>query len=273
MPQVFAIDLQPGEVRAPKADINLLMLSYQHGERGDRYVKGRKQPGDPEIQASQLQVRVGHTFEAADYPAIVYMQTPVGYVHPEGALSGFKGDSGVGDTTFLMAFWPYANHEASSYLATGIYLTLPTGSYDHARQFNVGQNRYNAAWQVAYQSALSENVHWMAAFDTVWFGDNDEFGAQRRTLSQKALHTGQMSLQYIISPRYSLGAAYFYTKGGETHVDEVCRDDMLKLQRYQLTAAANFSFGRIMLQYGADLKTENGFIEDSRWILRYMRLF
>lgn len=113
----------------------------------------------------------------------------------------------------------------------------------------------------------------MAAFDTAWFGDNDAFGAQRKTLSQAAMHTTQIGLQYILSTRYSVGATYFYTAGGETRVDEVRRDDRAELQRYQMTAAANFSFGRITLQYGADIKTNNGFIEDCRYILRYTKVF
>lgn len=273
IPQSLAIDLQPGEIRAPKPDSNLLMLTYQHSERGSRYLHGEKQLGEPEIQASQLQIRAGRSFEIKEYPAFLYMQTPIGYVHPEGSLSNNQGDSGIGDTTFLLAFWPYAQHKTGSYFATGAYLTIPTGSYNHERVFNVGQNRYNVALQAAYQSTITEDLHWMAAFDTVWFTDNDKFGARSQTLSQDALYTSQMGLQYIINPRYSLGATYFYTKGGETSIDDVRRDDILKLQRYQLTATANFSFGRIMLQYGEDLKTENGFIENSRWTLRYIRLF
>lgn len=271
--QVFAIDLQPGEINAPKSDVNLIMLSYQHSERGDRYVQGDQQAGRPEITSSQLQVRLGRSFEMAESPAFFYVQTPMGYVHPDGSLSTQKGDSGLGDTTFLLALWPYANRETRTYFAAGAYLTLPTGSYDHERTFNVGQNRYNTALQAAYQSPLSDDVNWSAAFDTVWFGDNDEFGHQRKKLSQRAIHTAQVGLQYILSARYSVGFTYFYTAGGETSIDGVARDDKTQLQRYQLTAAANFSFGRITLQYGADHKTENGFIEDSRCILRYSKIF
>lgn len=271
--QVLAIDLQPGEIRAPKPDSNVLMLSYQQSERGDRYLDGDKQAGRPEIHTSQLQVRVGHSFEVAEYPALWYVQTPIGYVHPEGSLSKQQGDSGVGDTTFLLAFWPYTNHESKTYFATGAYLTIPTGSYDHERTFNAGQNRYVAALQAAYQAPLIGNLNWMAAFDTAWFGENDAFGAQRKTLSQAAMHTTQIGLQYILSTRYSVGATYFYTAGGETRVDEIRRDDRAELQRYQMTAAANFSFGRITLQYGADIKTNNGFIEDCRYILRYTKVF
>jgi hypothetical protein len=271
--EAFAIDLQPGEIQALPPDKNLLMLSYQQSERGNRYLHGDKQLGNPEIQSSQLQVRLGRTFEVAEHSAIFYVQTPIGYVHTEGSLSKLDGDSGVGDTSFLLAFWPYANHETKTYFAVGAYLTAPTGSYDHERTFNMGQNRYSTALQAGYQAPLFGSLSWMAAFDTMWFTDNDAFGANRNTLEQKPIYTSQVALQYAINPQYSVAAAYFYTVGGETSVNGIRRDDLTQLQRYQITGAANFSFGRITLQYGGDLKTENGFIEDSRWILRYTKLF
>lgn len=268
-----AIDLQPGELRALKPDTNLSMISYQQSSRGHRYVHGDKQSGNPESQASQLQMRLGRSFEVAEHPAIFYVQIPIGYVHPEGSLSSFEGDSGIGDTTLLLAFWPYANHEAKTYFAVGAYLTAPTGSYDHERSFNMGQNRYSTALQAGYQAPLLGSFSWMAALDAVWFGDNDAFGRYSNTLAQKALYTSQVGLHYSISHRYSVGAACFYTVGGETSVNGMDRDDLTQLQRYQLTGTTNFSFGRITLQYGSEFKTGNGFIEDSRWILRYTKLF
>lgn len=269
----IAIDLQPGEIRAPKPGVNLFLATYQHSERGDYYLHGDKQAGDPEIQSTQYQVRLGRSFEVAEHPAFLYAQTPMGYVHPEGQLSPLEGDAGVGDTTFLLALWPYANHQTQTYLAVGAYFTIPTGSYDHARSFNMGANRYNAALQAGFQSPVVGQLSWMAAVDAVWFGDNDEYGVARNTLEQKALYTAQAGLRYDISPRYSIAAAYFYTAGGETSVNDHYRDDFIQLQRYQLSALANFAFGRITVQYGNDLKTENGFIEDSRLLVRYSILF
>ncbi|MDP1596280.1 MAG: transporter [Methylotenera sp.] len=204
-----AIDLQPGEMRALKPDTNLLMLSYQQSERGDRYIHGSKQLDNPEIQASQLQVRLGYSFKVAEHPAIFYVQTPVGCVHPEGSLSSLEGNSGVGDTALLLAFWPYVNHEAKNYFAVGAYLTAPTGSYNHERSFNMGQNRYSTALQAGYQANLMGAFIWMAAFDTVWFGDNKELGLNNNTLAQKQLYTSQVGLECSITPRYSLGGGLF----------------------------------------------------------------
>jgi hypothetical protein len=249
------------------------MLSYQQSDRSDRYSQGEKQAGNPEIQAAQMQIRLGHAFAIAEHPAIFYAQTPIGYTHPEADLSAANGDSGIGDTTFLLGMWPYANHESKRYFAVGGYLTVPTGSYVAERSFNVGQNRYNAALQIGYQTPLLEALNGVAAFDAVWFADNDAYGATHKNLEQKLLYTSQLGLQYMLTPSYSISATYFYTVGGETSLDGVSRNDITRLQRYQLTGQANFSFGRISLLYGGDLKTENGYIEDSRWLLRYTKLF
>jgi hypothetical protein len=269
----YAIDLNPGDLRPLKPGVNLIMLSYQQSDRSDRYSQGEKQAGNPEIQAAQMQIRLGHAFAIAEHPAIFYAQTPIGYTHPEADLSAANGDSGIGDTTFLLGMWPYANHESKRYFAVGGYLTVPTGSYVAERSFNVGQNRYNAALQIGYQTPLLEALNGVAAFDAVWFADNDAYGATHKNLEQKLLYTSQLGLQYMLTPSYSISATYFYTVGGETSLDGVSRNDITRLQRYQLTGQANFSFGRISLQYGGDLKTENGYIEDSRWLLRYTKLF
>ncbi|MDO9365169.1 MAG: transporter [Methylotenera sp.] len=275
-----AIDLQPGEIRAPKAGLNIVQLSYQVSERGNKYTYGDKQAGEPEIHAAQFQVRVGRSFEIADSPALFYVQTPMGYTHPDGALSKIpsarEGDSGVGDTSFLLAIWPYANREKKTYFALGAYLTLPTGSYSNDRRFafqNMGQNRYSSALQTGYQAPIVGALSWQGAIDAVWFGDNNDRGPTHATYSQKVLYTGQTGLRYDFNSSYAVGATYFYTTGGETSLNGVNQDDVTRLRRYQLTGIANYAFGRITLQYGGDIKTENGFIEDSRWILRYTKPF
>lgn len=277
---VFAIDLQLGEVRAPKVGVNMLQLSYQLSNRGDKYTHGEKQAGEPQIHTSQFQVRVGRSFEIADHPALFFVQTPMGYTHPDGALSKIpstrEGDSGIGDTNFLLAIWPYANRETHTYFGLGAYLTIPSGSYSNDRRFafqNMGQNRYSWALQAGYQAPVVGALSWQGAVDAVWFGDNDDRGPTHATYAQKVLYTGQAGLRYDFSPSYAIGATYFYTTGGETSLNGVNQEDVTRLQRYQLTGIANYSFGRIALQYGADIKTENGFIEGSRWILRYTKLF
>jgi hypothetical protein len=116
----------------------------------------------------------------------------------------------------------------------------------------------------------------MAALDAVWSGKNNDCGVaclNHQNLEQKPLYTLQSGLSYTINPTFSLSSAYFYSVGGETSWDGVSRNNLTQLQRYQVSGIANFSFGRILLQYGGDLETRNGYLEDSRWIVRYIKPF
>jgi hypothetical protein len=127
--------------------------------------------------------------------------------------------------------------------------------------------------QIAFQKRLFDHAHFNFAFATVKFGHNDEFTQNNITLEQRTLHTAQTGAMFNLNSTYSLGAAYFYTVGGENILNNINMDDMTRLQRYQITGMADFSFGRLTLHYGGDIKTENGFFEDCRWIFRYTTRF
>lgn len=268
-----ALDLQPTDVRAPYPGYTALLVSYQHSEFGDSYSHGVKQPGSPRLYGEQTIARLGHSFSLGDYPAYTYVQTATGYLHTGGTLGRLAGDSGLTDTAFVLAFWPYANRANESYFGIAGYLIAPTGSYDAKRAFNLGENRYRYALQSGFQLPLAERLYCVAAVDTVWHGRNGDFGPTHATLERKPLFTGQFALRYDFSQAFSVAANYFHTVGGETSVNGMARDDAMLLKRYQLTAAATLPFGRVTVQYGADLQTENGLIEDKRWLVRYLKAF
>lgn len=274
----YAIDLQPGDIVALPPGLNIIQSTYQISKRGDLYSNDQKVMSTTQLSSSQLQLRYVHTFETATLPSVFYVQTPMGYTHPEKALSTvYKPEAGVGDTTMVYAFWPYVNREEKRYWALGAYLTLPTGHYDLSNGVvNMGSNRFTYALQTGYQMPLGKDVNWMTAIDAVWFGDNTEFRADNRetvnkTLTQEVLYTLQTGLSYDVNPKTTVSATYFYTAGGETARNGVAQADETQLQRYQLSLSSKFSFGKLVLQYGADLSTKNGFIEDSRIIVRYIK--
>ena len=69
----------------------------------------------------------------------------------------------------------------------------------------------------------------------------------------------------------SLG--YFYAVGAESTINGLDQGDISKIHRYQLTGQANYSFGRLTLQYGSEFANENGYIEDHRLVARYTLKF
>ncbi|MDH4226932.1 MAG: transporter [Deltaproteobacteria bacterium] len=269
----YAIDLQPGEIRAPKPGMNIIQASYFLSERGDLYVDKEKQPGNPEIVAQQFLLRYGRSFEIFGHPGVTYVQSSTGYVHPGGSLSKYEGDSGFGDTTLAFGVWPYANQDTKSYVAVAAYLTVPTGSYSHERLFNMGENRYRPALQVGFHAPFIGGLEWMGALDAVWYQTNPDYGSQRKNLAQDALYSGQLGFMYNVTSAFSAAATYFYSAGGETSLDGVGRNDDLRQNRYMLTGIAKFPFGRVTLQYGGDITTRNGFFEKYKLIVRYTKVF
>jgi hypothetical protein len=267
-----AVDLLPGEVRHPDPGVSVMQINHQYSEREDRYINGVRHRGTA-FNAAQFQVRLGHTFKLGEQPAFVYAQLPVGYVHPKGSLSGLQGDSGFGDSLFALAFWPYSNRATETYFGIAGYLLAPTGSYSSQRLFNVGENRWSGALQAGFQKPLSRRLVGMAVIDTSLFGDNDEFGASHATQERKPVVTSQLALRYTINPTFALGANYYRSLGGETRVNGLRQHDRMDLDRYQITLFTTLPVGRLILQYGGDLETENGFKEQSRWGVRYARTF
>jgi hypothetical protein len=266
----IAIDLIPGEIIAPNPGVKKFLVSYQLSERGDYFKNGSRFRPGTKIESEQIQIRLGTSFDLYSLPAFIYTQLPMGNIQPAGILSKLPGDSGTGDVSFLLAVWPYSNRDTGEYLAVGGYLTLPTGSYDARRSsLNMGANRISSALQVGYQRSLARNLEWMTAVDGVWFGKNDDYGLAHVPLRQQNLYSAQNGLRYFISDRYSLAATHFYTQGGETNLNGLDLNDPISLQRWQITGAANFDFGRVTVQYGRDLETKNGYIETNRLIIRY----
>jgi hypothetical protein len=180
------------------------------------------------------------------------------------------------DTTLVFALWPYVDRASKTYMAVAGYLISPTGSYSSDRAFNMGENRYRWAGQIAYQTRIAPDLDWMSAFDTLWFGKNDasrSLANQLGTLEQKALYSAQTGLLYHLNQRYSFAASYFYSEGGETVFKGAAQNNSVKTHRYQLSAIRNTSIGRFTLQYGQDIDN-NATLEDKhRVFLRYTKFF
>ena len=278
----LAIDLLPGDIVAPQPGGRQLLVSYLLSERNDLYRNNVANTGRG-IQSEQVQIRTAWTFEVDKYPAAFTLQLNGGSVQPTGSLSSVSGSSGLGDTTLLFALWPYSNHDKGEYLGLGAYLTLPTGEYQPKAGFNLGANRYSYALQLAYQKSLSSSIQWMTAIDASEFSSNGSYRAPSplpsastqptTTLDQKTLYSLQTGLRYIINDNYSLSAMYFHTVGGEEMINGSDQQNRIDVHRYQLSASTKLPAGRLILQYGGDIKTQNGFYESSRVILRYATQF
>ena len=264
----FAIDLQPGEIKAPLGTFYAAQMSYVYVEKGDKYSHGDKTSDTTNINQNAYLLRLSHAFEVNQTPAVVYAQSSINHLNNN--IQSNTNSNGIGDTTLVFALWPYVDRAKEEYFGIGAYLTLPTGDYDRNRAINIGSNIYQTALQAGYQRKLVDNINWMAALDVTLSGDNKQYYQPRgNKLEKDPLYNFQTGLQYVINPTYSMAMTYFYGVGGETTLDGVDRGDITKTHRYQLTGIGVYNFGRLTLQYGSEFANENSYIEDHRLIARY----
>ena len=265
----FAIDLQPGEIKAPAGSFNAAQMSYVYVEKGDKYTHGSKTSSTSNINQNAFLLRLSHAFEINQIPAIVYAASSINHLENRDVPNAANTNSnGIGDTTLVFALWPYVDRAKEEYLGLATYLTLPTGEYDKNSAVNIGSNVYQTAFQAGYQRKLVNNVNWMSALDVVLAGDNNQFLGNKK-LEKDPLYNFQTGLQYVFNPTYSASVGYFYTVGGESTVNSIDQGNINKIHRYQLTGQGIYNFGRLMLQYGSEFANENSYIEDHRLIARY----
>ena len=265
----FAIDLQPGEIKAPAGTFNAAQMSYVYVEKGDKYTHGSKTSSTSNIKQNAFLLRLSHAFEINQIPAIVYAASSINHLENRDIPNAANTNSnGIGDTTLVFALWPYVDRAKEEYLGLATYLTLPTGEYDKNSAVNIGSNVYQTAFQAGYQRKLIDNVNWMSALDVVLAGDNKQFLGNNK-LEKDPLYNFQTGLQYVFNPTYSASVGYFYTVGGESALNSIDQGNINKIHRYQLTGQGIYNFGRLMLQYGSEFANENSYIEDHRLIARY----
>ena len=263
-----ALDVIPGQGIAPPPDLNLFMASYVDIDFGEIYQQSNRLPG-AELDVDLLLLRYARSFSVGDMPAAAYIQSGFGQSQGKGSLGNQPDSKGIADTAFAFAVWPYADHENGDYLALAGFLSVPTGKYDSNQLINVGKNRYSAILQAGYQARINDDFDYMIATDVQWYADNDDSPLQHKTLKTDPLYSGQISLMYTPSQRTIIAGSLFVNHGAENSLDGVSLNDDVHLERWQVSASQVFPFGKLILQYGGDLNTDNDNYQDHKAILRY----
>lgn len=270
----MAIDIGMEEAIAPRVGLTLVQYGYNVSERGSFYQGGKELAANTEYNTVRQHLRLVRTFDWGGRPSIFYLQLPHLKIETENvALSprfrAADADAGLGDIALVLASWLHNDRQRGHYLALGGYLFVPTGEYNlnntKVVNTNPGGNRYRAALQLAHHLQLTEKVGWMMAFDTLWSGKNPEaymFSPTPVAFRQAPLYSFQTALSYRISQPWRVGAAYFYSVGGEGELGGIKQNDTIRTQRFELSSNLFISpLTRLSVQYGADLKLDNGFKE------------
>ncbi len=246
------------------------MLSISSVETGEKYQNGRNLGLNTRSDVTAIYPRYTRTFTLNDHPAAFYIQPTLSRIRPGGSLAGNDRASGIGDTAAALAYWPYVNSQERRYLTLSGFLVAPTGKYDSNKLINLGQNRYSAALQMAYQAPLTDQLDLMVSADTQWFGENDDYRLTHQKFEQDLLYSAQLSLMYNINSTWMAALSLYHNQGGEGQLNGVDQNDKIDRKRYQLALSKVMPTGKWIFQYGKDANTENGFIEERKAFLRYL---
>ncbi len=282
----LAIDIGITDAIAPRVGLSAVQYGYTSSHRGKFYLNGEPYPLATELNTTRQYLRLSRTFDWGGRPSIFYVQLPYLNIETENValspkLRAVDAGAGVGDLALLLATWLHSDRDNGRYLTVGGYLFVPTGEYNinntKVVNTNPGGNRLRAALQVAHHLQLSEKLGWMMAFDTLWSASNPEtylFSPTPVVQRQAPLHSFQTALSYRLNPQLNVGATYFYSVGGENSLGGVAQRDTTRTQRYEVSS--NYFIlpsVRLTLQYGADVKIENGFKEMQRFSFSITQIF
>jgi hypothetical protein len=243
---------EAGDYTALPPGTNLFLLYALHVTADDVYAAGNRVPlpGDLDLRANISLLRYVRFVKLGNM--ILDPQVIVPIAHQKVGLSG-QTTSGLGDVIFGATLWPIANAETGENLGLTAFISAPTGS-DKNHGFSVSNNRWATDLQVGYIRRLSKD--W--TIDLI--GQTELYGDQRDTgLKKDALVRGFAHLRYFFNPGTYLAATYRHSWGAKETLAGATVATSLNDSYAQLAWASFLSpTTQLMVQYGRDLKVENG---------------
>ncbi|MFW1676949.1 transporter [Pontibacter sp. JAM-7] len=269
-----ALDVDAGDYTALPEGTRLFALYGQYAERDSLQVGNDKVAGDYSLDSEVGILRGVYYTKLGDYIVDPQFLLPFGKLEAKGDLAGLGETDGFGDLILAATVWLVNKPEEREYFGITPFLYLPTGSYDKSDALNLGENRYKLTMQAGYIKGLGEKTTLDLIGDVTFYGDNDDFTADKLTLEQDASYQIQAYLRYNITPTFDLRAGISKSWLGETSVEGIDNDDAAEITKYQLGFGWFFTpTTQLLATYGNDISVDNGFKENTRLNLRLLTLF
>lgn len=266
-------DYFPTDVVPTQYGSTVLAMYYYDRQSDALYSRGKKIV-DSDIDARYIAARFTHGMKVAGYSFSPILVVPWSDIKSEGAFKTILGSkaSGVGDVRIGASFWPIEDKNGPFYLSVGAMLFVPNGQYDSKQKLNFGENRYKASFNVASLVALSKNIRAETIFETVMYGDNDDYVGKK--LTQRPTYAVTENLRYIapfgIQPFLHLQQNY----GGETSINGVNQKDEMKNLRGGVGVSyIKHGWPMMSIRYGEDLSIRSGIKVSKEIVLRVQHAF
>lgn len=268
-----AVSIDAGDYVAAPAGTDLFLLYAQHAESKGLYSNGHKVDGDARLNVDVLMPRYVKFIEVGGHTLDLQVLLPWVRLEGGGSTAALGSASGMGDVILVSTLWLVEDKQARTYFGITPYLYLPTGSYDKNRALNPGENRWKGDLQAVVSQGWGERWTTELSFDVMAHGKNDDY-AGGATMKQKPIFDTQGFLRYHFNPANEVSLKLRYQSGGETRVNGVDQDDALgtwsALATYSRALPGNT---QLLVQAGRDISVDNGFREESRVQLRFLKAF
>ncbi|OTG91772.1 hypothetical protein B9T24_15795 [Acinetobacter sp. ANC 4654] len=268
----YAVDLDAGDYDYAPNGTNLAMLYYQHASRDSLYTGSDKVSDQVELKSDIGIARYVHYMDVAGLHIAPQILIPFGRLDAGKDISALGSNSGLGDIILANTFFVYHDQETKSTFGITPYLYLPTGKYSKDEGLNIGENRVKFTLQGAYTTKLTDRISWDTAGDFTLYGKNDDI-AGGGDLKQDLGFQLQTNGRYRLNEIADLRAGLSYSDVGDTKQNGVTTDSTKQSKFWVGTGLSPTPTTQVILNYGRDLKVKNGFKEDNRINLRFMKVF
>lgn len=269
-----AIDVDVGDFVPAPDGTTVGLLYYQHAVRDRLHAQGRQAVADPRLVSDVGIARMVHYTRIGGLAFAPQVLVPFGRLDAGRDTATLGRTSGVGDIILAAPFWPINDAASRTYLGIAPYLYLPTGSHDRNRALNLGENRWKFDLQTGFVKGLTDKWFVDLTADVMFHGKSDNHGGTGATLRQKPLYQGQAFLRYQFTPGANIFVGLSQTRGGETRVDGVNRNDASRQRKASIGGSWFIEpTTQLLVAFGRDLQVENGFKENARINVRLLQVF
>ena len=270
----MALDTDADDYVASPPGTNLGLLYYQHVQRDRLFSGGSQVSGNNGLDSDTGILRVVHFLKLGDYVVDPQFILPFGHERATNDASSLGSASGLGDLILAATTWVVNDEKTNTYLGLTPFLSLPTGTYDHNRPSNWGENCWKLTLQGGYQRGITDKISLVFIGDATFFGYNSDFGPTGATLKQDTLYQAQFYVRYTWSEKIDSFVGYSYLGGGASSVNGAGQNDRQRETKFSIGGGYNFTpelelFGA----YGQDISMANGFKESRRLNLRLSKTF
>jgi hypothetical protein len=196
---------------------------------------------------------------------------------PAGSAAGF------GDPTASVGVWLLNQPEHGRYLSAAGFLSVPIGSYEGQKSFNLGQNRWQHDLQVDFMQSLFEKFTIDVSGVWTWYGENTDAGPAHQLLAQDSSWSAYAWVSYDVTQvvrramptagRSLLSAGYAGTFGGAMKLDGVLNGS--KTEEHQLRFGYSqfvLPTWQVLLSLSRDVSATGQFKQDFGLLFRIAKV-